>query len=313
MGLILDLTLFLVLAIILAKSSLWVVNSLVNLSAFLKISEFSAGFIILSIATSLPELFVGINSALLGRPNLSLGNVIGSNIADIALILGIAILISGSINVKSKIIRKDSIYIFLIALAPILLMLDGILSRFDGFILILIFIYYIIKRLKDRKKFDKPVNNIKTKSIFNDVLFFILSIVLLILSANLLVKFAIAIATDLNVAAILIGLFLVAIGTSLPELSLTIRSVLTKHKSIALGDNMGAVAVNSSLVLGVTSLIEPIRANFTLFLISALFMILVVGLYTIFVVFDKKLTLKQGVILIFLYIAFVIIELSIKR
>ncbi|MFH1592701.1 MAG: calcium/sodium antiporter [Candidatus Woesearchaeota archaeon] len=312
MALLVDFILFFIFAFVLARSSIWVIRSLGRISSFMRISEFTAGFVILALATTLPELFVGINAALNKAPALSLGNVIGSNIVNLTLVLGIAILVGRGILVESKIIRRDAFYMLLIASLPVLLMLDGRVSRFDGFILLFAFLVYMLKMLKERKMFEKPVNHYKPYGMFNSFGLFVISMILLIISSNFLVKFAVNISRDLNVAPILIGLFLVAIGTSLPELVLGIRGVLADHKDLVMGDIIGSVVVNSTLVLGVTALIFPIIANYTLFITSAFFMMVACLLFLAFVNTDTKLTIREGVILLMLYVGFIIVEIGLN-
>src|SRR3989338_694406 len=140
----LTLILFLISCLVLVASGGYLVKLIVKIASYLKLSEFVVAFIIMAFATSIPELFVGINSAIGGNPALSLGNVIGSNIADLTLVIGIAALLGRGIKPKNFRIKKDSLFMFLTALVPVALMIfDQTLSRTDGVILISIFIIYI--------------------------------------------------------------------------------------------------------------------------------------------------------------------------
>jgi len=312
MALLADFVFFCIFIFILARSSAWTIRSISKISAFLRIGEFTSGFIILAFATTLPELLVGINSAIANTPALSLGNVLGSNIANLTLILGIVILVGRGIKIKSKFIRKDSFYILLIAALPIFLMLDHELSRVDGVALIITFIIYIFKIKKERKKYENKINHATGYEMFNNIALFILGILVLLISANFVVRFGINLAQDLNVAPILIGLFLIAIGTSIPELVLGIRSALSGHEELSVGDLLGAVAINSTLVLGITALIRPILTHYTIFITSAFFMLGACLLVLLFVHFDKKITIKEGLILLLFYIIFTIIEIGLN-
>ena len=268
----------------------------------------------MAFATSLPELFVGISSAIAKTPNLSLGNVIGSNIVDLTLIFGIVIVYSRNIQIKPLAVKKDVVKMFLVCIAPIALFLIGNkLSRIDGAILIGVFSLYAYNLIKSRKKYTKKIeNNIKRYDVILNTFIFIFSLVLLFLSSKYVVQYANAIAIDLVIPLIIVGLFIVAIGTSLPELVFELSSASKGHSEFALGDVIGSVVVNSTLVLGVTSLIYPIEANFLYFLTSAIFMILVAFIFLTFIYSGNKLDFKEGISLIFLYVFFLILEFFLK-
>ncbi len=312
MAVLTDLIFFSIFIFVLSKSSVYVVRSITNISSFLKLTEFTSGFIILALATTLPELFVGINSAINHTPTISLGNVIGSNIANISLVLGIVILVGHGIKIKSKAIGKDSIYMLIIAFLPILLMSDGLLSRTDGAILILIFIFYIYKILKEKRRFGKKLNKVTGYEVFNNIVLFITSIIMLLVASNFIVKFAVNIANDLNVSSMLIALLLVAVGTSIPELTLGIRSVLSGHRGLTIGNLIGAVATNSTLVLGITALIMPIVTEPKLFFVSSFFVLAACILFVAFIYTNNKLTIKEGLLLLLFYGIFIFTVLALR-
>ena len=312
MAFALDIILFAVFAFILARSSIWAVKSVRKISSFLKLGEFVTGFLILAIATSLPELFVSINAAMMKNSELALGNVIGSNIADIAFVLAIVILLSRGIKVKSRTVRNDSFYMLLLAALPIILLINGSLSRIDGVILLVAFAFYVYKMLKQRRKFEKKVNQVTGTEMFNSTALFIVAIALVIISANLLVKYGINISKDLSLPPIIIGLFLIALGTSLPELVLGIRAIKAGYEGLSLGNIIGSVAVNSTLVLGVAAVISPITPHYSIFLSSGLLMLGICLLFMAFIQSGQKLSIKEGVILLMCYIFFIIIELGFK-
>ena len=308
-----NLLIFLGLCALLILSGYLLVKTLSKIAVFLKLSEFIIAFIIMAFATSIPELFVGISSAISKNPALSLGNVIGSNIVDLTFIIGIAVILARGIKINKE-VRKDSLYMFLIALIPIILMLIGNgLSRIDGVVLVSIFGFYSWNVLVNRRRFKKTLeNNIKKLDIILSTVLFLFSLVLLFYSAKYIVKYATLLSIELALPPIIIGLFLLAIGTSLPELVFETSAVLHKHSELALGDVIGSVVVNSTLVLGVTALIYPITANFILFFSSAVFMAVATFLFLTFVYSGNKLDWREGISLIVIYILFIITELYIK-
>ena len=311
--LLISLVLFLISCLVLVVSGGYLVKLLIRISSYLKLSEFVVAFIIMAFSTSIPELFVGINSAVSGNPALSLGNVIGSNIADLTLVIGIAALLGRGIKVKNPFIKKDSLFMFLIALAPIALMIfDHTLSRIDGAILILIFIIYILYLVKERREFKKEFNENGKKHFVINIVLFVFCLSILFFSAHFVVRYATQLAIELTLPSILIGLFFVAIGTSLPELVFETRAVLAKKGDLAVGDAMGSVVCNSTLILGVTAIISPITNSFILFLTSAIFMAIVIFLFMIFIRSKKGLSIIESVTLIILYILFILFELYFK-
>lgn len=309
----LTLILFLISCLVLVVSGGFLVKLIVKIASYLKLSEFVVAFIIMAFSTSIPELFVGISSAINGNSALSLGNVIGSNIADLTLVIGIAALLGRGIKLKNPLIKKNSLFMFLIALVPITLMIfDQTLSRIDGVILTSIFIIYMWHLVKERKEVKGQFIENNRKLMALNTFLFILCLGILFLSAHFVVKYATQLAIELLLPAIVIGLFLVAIGTSLPELIFETRAVLAKKGDLAVGDAMGSVVCNSTLVLGVTAMISPITNSFFIFLTSAIFMAIVTFLFMIFIRSKRGLSITKSAMLIILYILFILFEFYFK-
>lgn len=308
------LSLFLISCLILFFSAAFLVKSLSKIASFLRMQEFTAGFIIMAIATSLPELFVGIAAALEENTALAIGNVIGSNIVDLTLIAGIGIILVKGYGIRTKETKKDAFFMVGFALLPVILMVLGKqISRFDGTVLLVAFLCYVFRMIKRRKYYPKIYRNETTrKQIVFSVFLFIFSLAVLFLSARYVVAYGTALSLDLALPPILIGLFLIAFATSLPELVFEITAILKGHSEMALGDLIGSVIANSSLVLGVTAWIYPISANLFLAISSGIFMVLVCFLFATFVESGDKLCWKEGVSLILLYIFFLILEFFIK-
>ena len=183
-------------------------------------------------------------------------------------------------------------------------------------ILIIVFIAFAIyarRILKQRKSFKKEVEDgIKRKDIVFTTIFFVLSLALLFLSAKFVVDSATELSFYLELPPIIVGLFIISIGTTLPELTFGSRAAMKGHPDMALGNSIGSVVVNSTLILGIVSIIHPITANILLFSTSAIFMVIIAFLFATFVESGNKLYVKERVSLILLYIFFVIIEFYIK-
>lgn len=311
--LITNLVYFILSCAVLIASGVFLVKSLSKIARFLHISAFSAAFIIMAIATSLPELFVGISSALSNNSALSLGNVIGANILNLTLITGIIILVSKEIKTDKK-IGKDAYFMLLgIILIIALFMIGKTLSRIDGIILLGFFFINSYRVLKKRKKYPKKIENgQETQKKFLALLIFLIALIGLFISSSYAVKYASALAIDLNFPQIIVGLFLLSIATTLPELVFGISASRLKHKEMSMGNQIGTIITNSTLILGIVAIISPITTVFLPFLISAVFMFISAFIFITFLITGRKFETLEGISLILIYVLFVVIEFFIK-
>ncbi len=313
MELLINTALFLLSCIFLVIAGTGLIKSLLTIGAYFRLSEFVVAFIIMGVSTSISELFVGITSALKGIPSLSLGNVLGANILDLTLIAGLSIILGRQIKIKKKVIKRDSMLMILVAILPVVLMgIGNELSRIDGIILLFSFFFFYWHVIHHKKEFRHTEHNHLSKyKIISSPIIFAASLIILFFSANYVVKYGTLIALNLNFPNILVGLFFVSLGTTLPELTFELRAMKSNHPELAFGDLMGSIVTNSSLILGVVALINPITANFYIFLTSAVFMIAMCFLFSAFVN-SARITTMHGITLILLYILFIIVELSIR-
>jgi len=278
--------------------------------------------LLLALATSFPELFVGITSALEGAPNLSLGNVLGANIANISLVAGAAALFVGRVNVHGEFLRRD-VWIALVAgVLPIVLVFDGELSRVDGLILLSLYGAYASSFFKKRfleigneiregtfiHRFFRKINHIDGSKTKETARLF-LGIAVLLASANLIVNTAQSLAALANVPVFLIGLILLSIGTTLPELGFSIKSLQDKEPTMFFGNLLGSIIANSTLIIGITAAISPIRvAAIGEYLIAAITFVVVFLMFWIFIRSKLKLERWEAGVLLAVYLAFVVIE-----
>jgi len=300
-------------SIILVKSTHWVIKSLIYLAQYLRISEFVIAFILAGLATSFPELFVGISAAAAKTPILSLGNVLGANIANLTLTLGLTIILIRGLGSGTKTIQRNILYTSILLIYPILLTLDGQLSRIDGAALLILFILYNLILFYQSQDFTKKLANVRRKDLIKNLIMFVIGITLLLISAKIIVKYSGNLASELTIPLFLIGLFLVSIGTTLPELAFGIRAAKEQHKDMILGNILGSLTVNSTAVLGVVALISPIIIKNTyLFVSSAIFLVIAYFIFALFARSKEKISWQEGFILCFFYIAFIIIQLLVK-
>jgi len=306
---------FIISAAALVISATFLVTSLSKIASFLRISEFSAAFIIMAVATSIPELFVGVSSALSGNPALSLGNVIGASILDLTLVIGIIVLVGKGIKIKNGKIGTDIYYVLgSIILLIGLFVIGNSLSRTDGIILVLFFLFNSYRMFKKRKKYRAEFgeNRIKKIAVISSVAIFLISIVVLFIASDFAVKYASLIAEELKFPEIVVGLFLLSVATILPELIFGIRAVRMGHEEMAIGDQTGTVIANIALITGVVAIIQPIKAAFTPFIISAIFLLIAAFIFVVFLKSKREISIKEGIWLIFLYVLFVVMEIFLK-
>ncbi len=234
-------------------------------------STFLIGMVIVGFGTSAPEMVVSILSALNDTPQLALGNAYGSNIANIALILGVTALIIPVVVQKQAMSRDIPILIAMTALTVILLM-DGNVSRMDGIIVLASFVaimtFNILSELRQKHKRKKSADkneeleseSNEKVSIVKSSLLLLVGLVLLIVSSRMLVWGAVNVAQALGVSDLLIGLTIVAVGTSLPELASSIAAARRGENDLAVGNVIGSNIFNTLVVVGLASVIAPIQA-----------------------------------------------------
>jgi len=282
---------------------------LTRLSRSLHVSSFVISFVLMAGATTLPEFSVGVISSLEGTGTLAFGTVIGSNIANIALVLGLLLLLNGRLQVKGVIRRREAFWAAVLALVPLLLAADGRLSRIDGAVLVLGFCAYLAQLLHNARFFHKMDEARADPTFWRDLGLFVLFVALLLLSSRWAVHFAVQIADLLGVPVFVIGLFLVAVGTSLPEIVFAIRATLAKNPLLAFGDITGAVVFNASLVLGTAALIQPIvLESLKEYQVAAVALFLVLTYLVLAVHTGRMMSRVWGIALFAVYAVFTALE-----
>ena len=294
----------------------WLLKAAVGLSLKLHIPKVVIGMTVVSFATSAPELIVSVKSALDGFPDLALGNVVGSNIANLALVLGITVVLS-KIDVEKSFYRIDwPILMVASVLLYLFLKNDAVIDVVEGGVLFSFLVLFLLYLLK----FQKQTGSIEEVSDADEVLslgkvFGLLAIggIALWAGSEVLILGAVNLATAFGVSERIIGVTVVSIGTSIPELSASIVAVLKKEKAISLGNLIGSNIFNILAVLGITAIITPIELRDTNLLQYDIFWMLGISFLVLPLVFlPKKLRLdwKAGVVLLALYLAFVITTLN---
>ncbi|PQB09057.1 hypothetical protein BST83_01565 [Polaribacter filamentus] len=288
----------------------WLLKSAVALSLKLEIPKIIIGMTVVSFATSAPELIVSINAALNGSSDLALGNVIGSNIANLGLVLGITLLL-GSMHITKSFYKVDwPIMMIASALLYLFLYTDKVIEQFEGIILfslLIIFLIYLLKYQKTAVIDELPEDDVPLP-IYKTVLFFVLGGLGLYGGSELLIKGATALALEYGVTERVIAVTIVSIGTSIPELTASIIAVIKKEKAISLGNLIGSNIFNVFAVLGITSIITPISVTDERLLTNDIFWMLGISFIILPLVFLTKrlrLSWREGLLLIITYCIFI--------
>lgn len=295
----------------LSKSSSVVVENAVKLSKFFGVSEVAIGFILLAVSTSLPELSVSIISSTLGEGAIAAGNVFGSNIANILFILGVGAFFYG-LKINKSVLNDVAIVLVLTTLISSYIIFNSLvrsqaLGLLESVILLLLFAGYVVyvfsKKNKDGKNAE---SNVTKKEALYAFLYFSIAIVLVLVSASFVVSSAVKLAQTLNLAESFIGATIIAIGTSLPELSIDVQAIRKKHYGLALGDAIGSNMVNLTLVLGVAGAINPISIVLPVFIAALLFAIVANILLFYVAAVNKRLQKNGGLAFLIVYAIYLI-------
>ena len=244
---------------LLIAGSNYLLKSAVDLSIKLNLSKVVIGLTVVSFATSAPELLISISSALKGSSDIAISNVLGSNIANLGLVLGTALCFT-TIKIPKSNIKYDWTFMMFVSILFYFFLKDFVINRVEGlilFLILIVFLFFIVKIRKD-EKMDDVVEN-ETVSNFKILLLLILSSLLLYFGSELFVKSSIYFANYFGVSERVIGLTLVAIGTSLPELVTTLVAIYKSELDISIGNIIGSNIFNILAVIGITSLITDLN------------------------------------------------------
>ncbi|WP_353572415.1 calcium/sodium antiporter [Candidatus Albibeggiatoa sp. nov. BB20] len=283
------------------------------------ISPLVVGLTIIAFGTSAPELAVSVQSAYAGQPDLTLGNVVGSNILNILMVLGIAAVIA-PLTVNTKLVKVDVPLMIAVSILLYVLSMDLMISRLDGIILFAIVAIYttylIVQSRRDNsviaeaelEELEELQKDSQESSVWVKVAYILVGLVLLVVGANWLVKGAVEIAHLFGLSELIIGLTIIAIGTSLPELAATIAASIRGEKDMIIGGAIGSNLFNISMVLGLSSIIAPngIAVSPTALSVDMLIMIAVAILCLPTFFSGKQLDRWEGVLFLAYYVAYTI-------
>ena len=293
----------------------FIVRSSVALSLKFNISKFVIGMTVVSFATSLPELIVSVNAALNNSPSIAINNVIGSNIANIGLVLGL-ISILGKITVDNYFYKRDWPWMFFFSLLMwFFITQDSVLQKYEGLILFLILIFFTLTIIKKSNYLDfkgSIDDELLKTSNFKIFIWLIISSITLYFGSEFLVDGAVNLAKQISISEAVISVTIVAIGTSVPELAASLVAIAKKEEGISVGNLIGSNIYNIGSVLGITAMIKEIPIAEEIIQRDIIWMLIFALIVIILAIIPRKnyLTSLKGLImfsmyLYFIYIAFV--------
>ena len=284
----------------------------VELSYKLSIPKIIIGMTIVSFATSAPELIVSLNATMMGYSDFALGNVLGSNIANLGLVLGIVVIIY-PVTIKRRFYYTDfPLLIFSTAVFYLFIASNSEISRTEGIIMlvfILLILFYLFYYQKpDTSSLDNDLS-LGRQKVSTSFFLLVISAAILWLGAETLIKSSISVANKFNVSERIISITMVAIGTSIPELAASVAASLKKHNDLAIGNLIGSNIFNLLVVIGITSIVNPITGiDFDIISKDMIWVVVFSFILLPLVYFHKrnKLNRMKGIILLAMYVAFII-------
>jgi cation:H+ antiporter len=269
-----------------------------KIATIFKVSPLVIGLLIFGFGTSAPEMLVSALAAIDGNTGLSIGNAIGSNIFNIALVLGLSAIIA-PIEVKSSVLKKEWLFLMFVTVITGFLLWDRRLDVFDGLVLIALLVLFLTYTLKTAKnnpthKFDEIIETVDKNKIGNTWLMLIVGLAVLVSSAKLIVWGGVEMAQAFGISNLIIGLTVIALGTSLPELAVSIASVLKKQYEMVVGNVIGSNLFNTIAVLAIPGLIHPSNVvNEVMMRDYPVMLLLTVLLFFVSYKFHKKHTINR--------------------
>ncbi len=288
-----------------------IIDALHRVTCRLGWKEFVVAFFAASIGAVMPELFIGVRSALEGVPELALGSIIGQNIILFTLSVAICTFILKEIVVESRTVRAGAVFALFAVILPFVLLWDGVLNHTDGMILILVCIAYIYWIFSKEDHYVKKHHTIlpKQSTLTKDILIIFFGFLFVLLSAEGIVYSAKVFSVNLGIPVTIFGLFAVSLGVALPETFFSIALANRGHSWMILGGLMGAIALSSTLVLGVVTLINPIEIADMSSLHVARFFLISGGFFLLlFVRTSNKITKREAWFLLGVYLLFLLFE-----
>jgi len=277
-----------------------------ELAQSFRLSPYTVGFMVVSVISILPETFIAINSAISGIPSFGLGMLFGSNVADLTLVFAIIVLVAGrSMKIESKILKHHAAYPIMLAL-PLVLGFDGYYSRLDGIALIIAGASFYYSAFRNGVDGDVlPEGGGKR---LKNVLLLIGCMAILLVGAHFTVTSSTALAGYFGVSPVLIGMLVVGLGTTIPELFFSLNALKKHEDSLAIGDLLGTVLADATVVIGIVATLHPFVFPQKIVFITGVFMVAASLVLFRLMRGGEKLEKRDALLLILFWLIFVVVE-----
>jgi len=261
------------------------------------ISPFVIGATLIALGTSLPEMAVSMSASIKGSGDIAVANVVGSTIFNISLVLGAVFLIAKNINPKRDLFAKDSSWSLFPILIFILMSIDGKLSQLDGFLFVMLMGAYLLFLIQSNQMEEIDEDLIKEKFIWGKtILLLVVGFIFVVGGADFAIDSASNIAREFGISEWVIGLFLVAFGTSLPELAVSIKAARNNNADMAIGAIIGSNVANFTMVLGLSSILNPLNVDLSANFFDVM-AALIVSVMLVFITANKLYNKSAGIVM----------------
>ena len=322
--LVLWVALLLISIFFLSKSADWTADSVVALTHGLNTTKVALGILLVSLLYIFPELLVSLLAVVQGEPEIAFGNIVGSNIGNIAFMIGLSTMFS-TLIVHRRMIIRDGIFLMVATISAFAFMLDGLVSQTEGIVLLSLAVFYIIN-VYEQEKIEAPEEREretaevaiefdllttltgKRLEIKNAYVSFALGIIISLITADLLVQSAVTIASILGASELLLGMTVVALGTSLADIATAIAASRRGHGDLAIAGCLGANLFTLMIVLGLTVLINPLPISSEVLLLNGSIFLVMTSLFFIYMI-TMSIGKFKGLTLLFIYVVFLLLTI----
>ena len=296
--------------LIMLKAADLLVFGITDYARKLGFSDYLIGLIIVSFGASIPELVSSAMGIAAGESTIIFGTILGSNIGGLCLVLGLVTIIGKKLKTNKKVLEKTGLIMFGLALIPIIFMINGVLSRLEGIILIGAFIaynYYIYKKEGEMGRIKK---NVKIERIWRDMIIAIGTLLAIILAGRWLVFSSIEVSYMFGISPFILAITIIAVATQVPDLAISLRAVMKGHQDVAFADILGSTITKLLLFFGLFSIVTPLRMDPGVLIYAMIFMVASLGMALLFAR-KGEMTRKQGIVLLATFIAFIAVYIII--
>ncbi len=301
-----DLFIFAVALFMVIRGATYATRYAALLAESFRLSTYTVGFIIIAVISILPETFISLNAAFQGIPDFGVGMLFGSNVADLTFVFALIVLLAGrSLKVEAMIIKNRAVYPFMLLL-PLFLGWNGHFSRLEGLSLIVAGGVFYYLALRDGTDVSRPF--LAPKHRLRNATLLLVSMAVMLTGAHFTVSAASALATALGVTPVLIGMLIVGLGTTMPELFFALKAVKKRDDSLAVGDILGTVLADATIVVGLLALVAPFYFPQRIVYVTGIFMVLASFLLFRFMRTEHTLTRREGLLLLAFWLLFVVVE-----